>query len=158
MKKKLNILAFALTFFCFSANAQVSADSLNTLRNNLKIKIIQDKVIKDKINSLSKSSTQVKIIETCSNNPDLCGTMAFGSAAKVVILNGKYSGDTVFIATLCSSTFYEMKKTYTVSIHTAPNFSVHFCYGQTYNYDWNYKLNEHKYMLFFGELKKSDSL
>jgi hypothetical protein len=138
MKKRLNLLAFAFTIYSCSAYAQVSTDSLNTLRNNLTFKKVQDKIITDKINCLSNKSTQVKLIQTCSSNPNLCGTMAFGSAAKVVIHNGKYSGDTVFIATLCNSTFYDTNKVYSTSISTAPNFSVNFCNGQTYNSDWNY--------------------
>jgi len=122
-------------------------DSLNTSFKQKKEIWEKEKVIKSK-------PLKVKVISSCSTKPELCGTMAFSSVSLVQILEGKYIGDSIYVAVSCSNTNYRIGQNYRLTTSYAPRYSVHLCNGKTYNSDWNYKLDENKFLLFFGGLTK----
>ena len=139
--KKWNILFFLFSLFCFSQESKkISTDSL--ISNTFQIE-----------NELRNESPKVVVIETCSTKSSLCGTFAFGSLSLVKILSGKYANQNIYLATTCKETKYKVGKTYQLGISNAPDFSVILCNNKIYNPDWNSKLKENHYFLFFGNLK-----
>lgn len=104
-------------------------------------------------NELITNSVKVKVLSTCSTEPNLCGISAFGSISLVQILNGKYINQVFYIATICEKTNYELEKTYNLKATLSPGFSVILCDGKIYNTSWNNEIETNKYLMFFGSLK-----
>lgn len=142
------ILSFLLAVgLCINLTAQS-----NTSIDSLKLSIEKQKEVFEKTNNLKSKPLKVKIISTCSTKPELCGTMAFGSVSLIEILEGEYTGETIYLVSTCSATIYQIDKTYKMSVSYGPGFSVHLCNGKIYNSDWNYKLDENEHFLVFGSL------
>ncbi|HCQ29299.1 MAG TPA: hypothetical protein DIU39_03370 [Flavobacteriales bacterium] len=134
---------FVLTLgFCNNLIAQS-----NTAFDSLK-----QKEVYEIINELKSNPIKVKVLSTCSTKPELCGTMVFGSVSLVKILEGKYIGESIYVASTCSKTNYQIGVTYKLNASFGPGFSVNLCNGKTYNSDWNYKLDENEHFLIFGSL------
>jgi len=141
-------LSVFLTFgFCNYLIAQN-----NTTIDSQKKSIEQSKEVFEKNNKLRLAPVKVKIISTCSTEPELCGNMAFGSVSLVKILEGEYLGETIYVASTCSETNFKVDHIYKLSASYEPGFSVNLCNGKTYNSNWNYKLDTNEYFIVFGSL------
>lgn len=104
-------------------------------------------------NELKTNSVKVKVLTTCSTEPNSCGNSAFGSVSLVEILNGKYVNKDIYISSICEKTNYELEKTYNLKATPSPAFSVILCNGKIYNMSLNNEIETNKYLMFFGSLE-----
>ena len=146
MKLIIVLILWTISFL----NTSFAQDSTKT--DSLYRSIERTKEVPIKEKSLISKTIKVNIISTCSTKPELCGTMAFGSVSMVKIMEGDYVGDTIYVASTCTKTQYQIGQTYKLRASYGPGFSVILCNGKAYNGDWNYKLDENKYFIVFGSM------
>jgi hypothetical protein len=146
--KIFTVLMLLLNFgFCQAQQKLFDSEKLNAPIKSLEV---ADDIQKQ----LKNTPTKVEVINTCSTKPELCGTMAFGSKSLVKILEGKYRNQFIYVATTCTETKYNVGQNYDMTIGHFPDFGVMLCDGQLYNSEWNRKIAEKEYYVFFGKLDK----
>ncbi|MBD3584099.1 hypothetical protein [Flavobacterium selenitireducens] len=105
-------------------------------------------------NEIKKLPVLVKTVSTCSTNPSLCGYLAFGSSTLVIILEGKYKEQKLYVSALCKETNYKVDSLYTLYFSKEPSFGVGFCNDQYYSPNWINDSESKKYPMIYGELRQ----
>ena len=144
----LTLVFLLFTIICKSQEKTKKQFDFKTNRN------IAESILKnnEKRNEIKNNKLKVKVLNSCSTNPTLCGTFAFGSVSTVLILDGKFANETILVAELCEKTSYKVGEVYELEYLNEPSFSVNLCSGKSYNSDWNTKI-ENEYYLTFGTLR-----
>ncbi len=143
-------IVFSITLIIGVSNSLFAQKK--TSIDSLKQSIEQIKEVQEKLKVLKSKPFKVKVINTCSTKPENCGITAFGSVSLVQILEGEYIGESIYVASACSTTYFLIGKTYKLSTSYEPGFSVHLCNGKFYNSDWNYNLDDNEHFIVFGSL------
>jgi len=122
-----------------------------TERNNLSLKTAEQ--INEMENDLKSQSLRVEVMETCSTNPNWCGTMAFASTSLVKVLDGKYKDQVILISELCRATNYKVNGIYILKIERSPNFGVGICNDEVYHVNRHDYIKEKRVPMLFGKLE-----
>ena len=142
------IYILILSFSFNSIYSQIVENSTNesfSLKNCEEINAME--------NDLKISTVHVKVMTTCSINPEWCGTMAFGSTSLVKILDGKYKNQLLNISELCTETKYKAGDTYILKISPSPSFGVGLCNNYHYHTDRSLYIKEKRFPMLFGILE-----
>lgn len=151
-------IVLALVFYFNPPKTMVNEKDLkpNTAFKESQVWLDQFTQNDKKIKELIKTSPRVRVLSYCNISAD-CGTMAFASVSKVLVLEGRYTNDTIAVGKLCVDVNYSTEEIYRLNVQASPDFGVMLCNGKTFNDEYNYGDRTEHYLVF-GHLDRYNPL